>query len=271
VLADPQGFCVEFEAYGFQGVIRAFCPRARQQIIESWLLPGWRWKIQLSQNPGLVGPAYFELRGPRADGLSYELYHDSRLVAVANHPEQISGGLESWFHNLLAEHSPKIFLHAGVVEWQGKLLVFPAKSFSGKSTLINAMCRAGARYYSDEFAVMDPSDGRIQSFPRRLSLRPGDRIEPHSLGWSSELKARLPDFMFDLVFQPDCPSLELQSVSRGQAALALFENCVSAGRFGSASLAVFQKALGNCQCFRGGRGEANLVAQEILKITQQTA
>jgi hypothetical protein len=232
------------------------------------MLTDWSWVEKARVEP--EGLPLFELQRPE-DGSSYHLYHNQQFVAVASCLEQIGDGLDSWFHNLLAEHSPRLFVHAGVVEWLGKLLVFPARSFSGKSTLINALCAAGARYYSDEFAVMDPGSGLIAAFPRRLSLRPSGRIEPQVLGWKPELGARLPDFIFDLEFLADCPGLEVQSVSRGAAALRLFENTVAAQRFGADALAAFQKALGNCRCFSGVRGEAELAAQELFSLVQSTS
>jgi hypothetical protein len=56
-----------------------------------------------------------------------------------------------------------VFVHAGAVGWQGKGIVIPAPSRSGKSRLVEALVRAGATYYSDEFAVLD-SRGRLHPF-----------------------------------------------------------------------------------------------------------
>ena len=72
-----------------------------------------------------------------------------------------------------------VFLHAGVVGWGGRALLLPGRSFAGKSTLVEALVRAGAIYYSDEYAVLDlqggstPSPGRWRC-GRRESGR-GDR------------------------------------------------------------------------------------------------
>src|ERR671929_229610 len=60
--------------------------------------------------------------------------------------------------------------HAGVVGWQGRAILIPGRSFSGKSTLVAALVRAGATYYSDEFAVLDER-GRVHPFPKKLSMR----------------------------------------------------------------------------------------------------
>jgi hypothetical protein len=63
-----------------------------------------------------------------------------------------------------------VFVHAGVVGWCGRALLLPGRSFAGKSSLVEALVRAGASYYSDEFAVLD-LQGRVHPFARPLSRR----------------------------------------------------------------------------------------------------
>jgi hypothetical protein len=63
-----------------------------------------------------------------------------------------------------------VFVHAGVVGWKGKAVVFPGRSFKGKTTLVAELIKIGADYYSDEYAVIG-SDGLVSPFPRDLSLR----------------------------------------------------------------------------------------------------
>lgn len=63
-----------------------------------------------------------------------------------------------------------VFMHAGVVAWNDKVIVIPADSFSGKTTLVAEFIKKGAVYYSDEYAVLD-GDGRVHPFPRSLSMR----------------------------------------------------------------------------------------------------
>jgi len=63
-----------------------------------------------------------------------------------------------------------VFLHAGVVGWKGRAIVIPGDSYSGKSTLVAELVKAGAEYYSDEYAVLDER-GLVYPFARRLSMR----------------------------------------------------------------------------------------------------
>jgi len=64
----------------------------------------------------------------------------------------------------------RVFVHAGVVGWNGKAILLPADSFKGKSTMVAELVRRGAVYYSDDFAILDEA-GLVHAFPRHLSLR----------------------------------------------------------------------------------------------------
>lgn len=73
-----------------------------------------------------------------------------------------------------------VFVHAGVIGWKGNGVLFPADSHEGKSTLIAALIKLGATYYSDDYAILD-KNGLVHPFPRRLSIR--DRNRPGE--WSN--------------------------------------------------------------------------------------
>lgn len=78
---------------------------------------------------------------------------------------------ESRVRTTIAEHArARVFLHAGVVGWKNRAILIPAKSFSGKSTLVAELIKKGAVYYSDEYAVLD-ADGCVEPFPKWLSIR----------------------------------------------------------------------------------------------------
>jgi len=63
-----------------------------------------------------------------------------------------------------------VFMHAGVVGWNGRAILLPADSFKGKSTLVTELVRCGAEYYSDEFAIID-GDGMVHPFARNINRR----------------------------------------------------------------------------------------------------
>lgn len=83
--------------------------------------------------------------------------------------------LESKIRLVVAEHAKDfVFLHAGVISWNGKAVLFPGDSFQGKTTLVKALVKRGAVYYSDDYAIID-LDGCVHPFARRLSIRHENR------------------------------------------------------------------------------------------------
>jgi hypothetical protein len=71
----------------------------------------------------------------------------------------------------IAGSAPEVvFVHSGAVAFNGRGILIPGESFSGKSTLVTALVLAGAEYYSDEYAVITP-EGRLIPYAKDLSLR----------------------------------------------------------------------------------------------------
>jgi len=62
-------------------------------------------------------------------------------------------------------------IHAAVVERHGEAIVLPAWSGSGKSTLCAALIQHGWRLLSDEFCLLDLTDGSIAPVPRPIPLK----------------------------------------------------------------------------------------------------
>jgi hypothetical protein len=104
-------------------------------------------------------------------GERFELFrNDEKLIEDAG-GELFFQMVESEVRVTVAEFAvSRVFLHAGVVAWRNQAIVIPAKSYSGKSTLVAELVKKGAVYYSDEYAVLDAA-GNVQPFPKWLSLR----------------------------------------------------------------------------------------------------
>jgi hypothetical protein len=169
----------------------------------------------------------------------------------------------------VAERAPHyVFVHAGVVAWHGRAIVIPGRSTSGKSTLVAALSWAGASYYSDEFALLDPS-GRVHAYPRPLRLRPTAPSIPvpdeHQIS-GSVARAPLPvglvvvtKFVAGATWQP-------RPLSTGQAILALMANSMSARRQPHVVLATLRHALAGASAIGGPRGEAGDTAAQVLAM-----
>jgi len=104
-----------------------------------------------------------------ADG--FGLYKDKEEIFIITTEENLVDYLESHLRSTVAEFAVgKVFIHAGVVGWQGKAIVIPGSSFAGKTTLVVELVKRGAVYYSDEYAVLD-ENGLVYPYPKKLSIR----------------------------------------------------------------------------------------------------
>lgn len=162
----------------------------------------------------------------------------------------------------------RIFVHAGVVEWQGKAIVIPGRSMSGKTTLTAELVRAGATYYSDEYAVLD-ARGRVHPYPRLLGMRtPGEgeqtKVRAEELGGKVGVKP-LPIGMIVVSQYENGARWRPKKLSAGQGALEVLANTVPARIRPEESLTSIQQAVRNASIVKGRRGEAKETAQIILE------
>jgi hypothetical protein len=187
--------------------------------------------------------------------------------------DQVFEILESDLQLGIAELAPRrIFVHAGVVGWRGRAIVIPGRSYSGKTTLVAALVRAGAAYYSDEYAVLD-SLGRVHPYPKPLSIRPenGQRAKKctaEELGGISAT-APLPMGLVVVSRYRHGASWRPRLLSPGQGVLALLANSVPVRRKPQRTVTTLIQAIANAQILKGVRGEAHEVAVSLLNIQEK--
>ena len=113
------------------------------------------------------------VRGKGDSGLSRfkVVYADGDRITKTPKLIHAIDALESDVQLFVAETAPhRVFVHAGVVAFGDKAIVIPGRSFAGKTSLVAALVKAGAIYYSDEYAVLDER-GRVHKYTRRLGIR----------------------------------------------------------------------------------------------------
>ncbi len=192
-----------------------------------------------------------------------------RLLARSPHWDYPFNRLETDLQIFLGETAPgRVFLHAGVVGWQGAAIVIPGRSFSGKSTLVAALLAAGACYLSDEFAVLD-DQGWVHSYSRHLSLRIPEqdrlvRCAADTLGGPSASGPLQPRLFVLARYKPG-RRWQPRSVTRGAALMEILRHCLPIRRRPVEALAAIGKALDNSLVLQGDRGEAAEVSREILR------
>jgi hypothetical protein len=78
-------------------------------------------------------------------------------------------------HSLVVElqrgNATLLFLHAAVLEWDGRACLLVAESGGGKSTTTWALLHHGFRYLSDELAPIDVEAMQVFAYPHALCLK----------------------------------------------------------------------------------------------------
>ena len=156
-----------------------------------------------------------------------------------------------------------LFVHAGVVAWGGKAVIIPGRTFSGKSSLVAALVRAGATYFSDEYAVFD-SDGTVYPYAKPLSLRDGEgrprgTYPVEALGGRAATEP-LPVGMILAARYEAGARWRPRPLSPGRAMLTLLDNTIQVRRQPQAAMQILQGVALSAEAFQSKRGEADRVA-----------
>ena len=254
-----------FSAFGVDFTISADAGDILQDLLE-YLPPGWTRALS------------------RCDGAEYSVTHHSQSVVAGQRKLGLAkDGRELFrcddhteflerFGSIVALHvadnSRKlVFIHAGVVGWGGRAIVIPGRSFSGKTTLVAELVRAGASYYSDEFAVID-QQGRVLPYPQPLQLR-----EPHSYrqtrcpveklgGTTGDIPLPVGLILFSK-YKEEATWFP-QRLSPGIGCLQMLNNTISARSAPAIALRTLNQVASKAVIVRGLRGDASKTVQWII-------
>jgi hypothetical protein len=249
---------VSFTSYGLRIGIRVNSPIVLDQLTDR-LPPGWK-----PTTSTIVDRLYSVIAGGPSTRANVRLFHllyagAVRLSRTLEFRELLDA-LESDLQLYVAEMARRrLFVHAGVVGWEGRAIVLPGRSFSGKSTLVAALVRAGASYYSDEFAVFD-AKGFVHPYPRALAIRdngggPPARYAVAALGGRCSGKP-LPVGLVAVTQYKAGARWQPRPLSSGKAVLALLANTVSIRRQPGTALAELKQVAAQARALKGMRGEA---------------
>ena len=151
------------------------------------------WCAVEDHEPDAPVAVSYELLTGASGGESYRVHAGTNLVADVRGLTDAGRAVAAHAEPFVAERAPDhLFVHAGVVGWEGRAIVMPGASFAGKTTLVQAWLEAGATYYSDEFAVLDRA-GRVHPFARPLAIRDGSTALTaacRSRHWAPRLERR---------------------------------------------------------------------------------
>jgi hypothetical protein len=258
------GACID--TYGVRVGVRSNEPRLLDHLAPH-LPPGWR---------PASSPVVDRLYSVWIDPRDVEPRRPSRLYAGRSRRartrdlNELFVTLESEIRQSVAAEAPdRVFVHAGVVGWRERAIVVPGRSRSGKTTLVAELVKAGAKYYSDEFAVLD-AEGRVHPFPKPLSVRGAGGCDLHARRQSVEElggvcgREPLPVGLVVLAEHRPGAQWRPRRLSAGQAVLEILCHTVPARLRPEDSLAALGCAVEEAVVLQGERGEARELASRLL-------
>jgi hypothetical protein len=254
-------------AYGVQFSVRLNDP-AVAEALPRHLPPGSQHCGELSD----AGRVYsFVFEGDDRSGRQRKaLYVDGALRARCSTVQGILRAFESDVQLHVAEMAPeRVFVHAGVVGYRGRGILFPGRSFAGKSTLVAELVRAGAEYYSDEYAVLD-SLGGVHPYPRPISMRQKGTKQPVDNPGGYVGSAPIPVGLVVLSKFRSGGEWRPHRVSPGRGLLALLANTVAARRIPEVAMATLHRIVTRAPIISSERGEASNVVEPILELAAQS-
>ncbi|HEY1417134.1 MAG TPA: hypothetical protein VGF41_04490 [Myxococcaceae bacterium] len=209
------------------------------------------------------------MRGSRPTPLlGLSVRSDGRLVARGLSHARALDVFESELQLTVARLArPEVFVHAGVVAVDGRAIVVPGRSGTGKTTLVRALVDAGATYYSDEYAVLDGA-GRVHPYARRPSVRVrAGHKERHPV---PRVRGRGPvpvGLVVETRYRPD-GRWNPAPLSAGECVLALLANTVPARDRPAEVLFALARATESARAFRSDRGSASRTARALVALAR---
>jgi hypothetical protein len=250
-----------FETYGLRVRVVTEGPQTLA-LIPRLLPPGWQ-----PSRADSVDTTFTLTPGP---GETFVLQHDDRLV-LDDWPLDVALVLfERELRLYVALNAPGlVFVHAGVVAHRGHAIVIPGKTWAGKTSLVAALVRAGAEYYSDEYAPLD-EHGLVHPFAKPLSLRRGGGQIDHdieSLGGVAGTEA-IPVGMVVAATYRRGAEWSPEQLSAGQGVLVLLGDTVPARTRPADWMRALKEAADGALILQGERGEADDLAPTLLSALE---
>ena len=253
-----------FNVYGVRLRVEAFDPGALAAA--SAVLPVGAQRVQ---EQGEVARSYvLSPLGEREAAIG--LWLNGRLVTRGRSVEDILVYLRLDARAFVVRSSREsLFVHAGAVGWKGQGVVLPGLSRAGKSTLVMALVRAGASYYSDDYARLDTA-GRLSPYLCAVRERTPtgiNEVAPEVLGGPIG-DASLPVGLVVLLNYEPKSGLKIWNCRVSSAILSCLQHTPASTVAPRFTLRTLRAALREGRCFVGTRGDAEEAAVAILRLAE---
>jgi hypothetical protein len=203
-----------------------------------------------------------------AEGDYYRLIADNEIVGESPVLRTLLDQLARELMVHVANHAPdRVFMHAGVVAWLGRALVLPGASFAGKTTLVAELVRAGATYYSDEYAVIDVH-GQVHPYARDLQMREVGGVVQTAMAVEAldGIAGTQPLNVSQVIFTRyvEYGEWRPEPVSEGTAVLEMMRHSIAVQRTPGRVMATLARMMATASAVHSERGEASEMARALL-------
>ncbi|MFL5906596.1 MAG: hypothetical protein ACJ75Z_03240 [Solirubrobacterales bacterium] len=260
---------IAFESFGVRIGVRASDARIWERLPE--MIPPHSTRCEVPE----IGHRFsvtmedelFTMRYDIRDGEHAKLLDPASWICANVDLELVLGLLETHLHGTVALRAvDRTFVYGGAVAYRDRAVILPAAALTGKSTLVAALVRAGATYYSDTFAVLDP-EGRVHPYATPIRLPGADRID---LSENGDQPGRVGDQALPvgaIVMTGYRPGAEWRPrrLSRGEGVISLMAQTVPAMERPDESMHVVRHAFDSDPVvIASDRDEAELLASSLL-------
>ena len=255
---------IGFESHGVRVVVSASDGELLSRLT-SWLPPGAERGSAVPDDPR------FEILTDDVCGYRLKIADEPDMpcrdldLAIGTLQRRVGG-------YVAAAASDRTSIHAGAVVHDGRAILVPGYSLSGKTTLVTELVRLGATFFSDEYAVLDES-GLVHPFPQPMSVRIDGyghirRLDGDHGATGSETPA--PVGLVVITSYRAGVSWNPESLTSGAGAVALLAHAIAIDERPIAALAATRRAAENALVFEGPLGEVADVAPALLDIASET-
>lgn len=247
-----------FDFRGYGASVRVDVPEdVRAEELQRHVAP------ELSIEEDACGPP--DLLLTRWDGV-YHLVLGERRYGPYRTVDNAFRGVSNGIHFVLGKRSPMTFLHAGVVELDGRAVILPGRSRWGKSTLVWSLVDQGCGYLSDEYAVISP-DGSVFPLSKPIRLRREDGGADLKAPRGVSAPGGLPCAILLLTRYEKGMAWDPEPLSPGFAMLDTLPTALQSRDAPEQVMQALSALMTGAACYRGARGDGEPTLSDLRQLS----